>query len=53
MIKAGQQKKWEGGGADFRDANHKMEVVLSLHVLVHNTTASLKQIELRSRLTEI
>lgn len=30
-----------------------MEVVLSLRVLVHDTTASLKQIELRSRLTEI
>lgn len=30
-----------------------MEVVLSLRVLVHNTTASLKQIALRSRLTEI
>lgn len=50
MIKAGQQKRKEG---DFRDANHKMEVDLSLGVLVHNTTASLKQIELRSRLTEI
>lgn len=52
MIKAGQQKSL-CVGADFRDANHKMEVVFSLHVLVHDTTASLKQKQLRSRLTEI